>query len=259
MIANPKQTAENSAWLVRGSPQAQARLRLFCFPHAGVGAAIYTPWRALLPPSIELCAIVLPGREGRMRESAYTRLAPLVADLASALEPMLDRPYAIFGHSIGALLGFELARELRRRAAPEPVHLFASARRAPHLRDADPPLYRLSDTQLVEEMQRRYNGIPAVILADRELLSLFLPVMRADVTLADTYLYTPEPPLTCPISALGGDGDHRVSHEELGAWRTHTRSSFGVQLFPGDHFYLQTARAPLIELIAGALSGHLDS
>lgn len=240
-------------WIVRLSPRPNATTRLICLPFAGAGTAAYAPWASLLPPAIELNAVRLPGRESRLREPAYMSLLPLVRDLADALLPELDRPYALFGHSVGAWMAFELARELRRRAAPMPRHLYISGRRAPHLPDTAPPLYRMPDEQLIAELQRRYRGIPSAILHEPELLELFLPAMRADITVADTYHYTEEAPLECPLSAYGGTEDHQVTRDELAAWQSHTRSAFEERQFHGDHFYLQSARTTLVKHIVATL------
>lgn len=249
-------TTTNS-WIICPNPNPQARLRLFCFPYAGGGAAAYHPWAKLLPSDVELYAIRLPGRESRMREAPYVRLAPLVEDLAEVLSPYLDEPFVFFGHSMGALIAFELARHLRRQNMTQPLHLFASGHRAPQIPDPDPPLYQLPDAEFVKEMRERYNGIPQPILDSNELLQLFLPVIRSDVTILDTYHYTDEALLECPISAYGGENDPWVSYDQLDAWRDQTQSTFSLRMYPGDHFYLQSAQASLLQVLTNDLARFL--
>ena len=226
---------------------------MFCLPYAGSGAAAYRPWLGQLPANVELNLVQLPGRETRLREAPYTRLAALVDDLGSAIEAVLDRPYAIFGHSMGALISFELVRELRRRGAPMPLSLFVSGRRAPQLPDPELPLHELPDDRFVTEMERRYNGIPQIIRDDAELMQLFLPTLRADFEVIETYSYVDESPLACPIVALGGQHDSQASSAELLAWQAQTSAGFSMHLLPGDHFYLQQQRAALIDEITGIL------
>lgn len=240
-------------WVVRPRPNPTARMRLFCLPYAGGGTSAYASWAGLLPADLELSIVLLPGRERRYREQPYTNLARLTHDLADALAPEIDRPYALFGHSVGALIAFELLRELRRRIVLLPIHLYVSGRRAPHLPDPSPPLYALDDSRFIAELQRQYNGIPAAILEDQELLQLFLPVMRADITLADTHQHAEETPFDMLLTALGGDSDPRATRQELEAWQQHTRGCFTCTSFPGGHFYLQAERAALIHTIAAGM------
>jgi medium-chain acyl-[acyl-carrier-protein] hydrolase len=241
-------------WVIRPAPRAHARLRLFCFPSAGGGAAQYRPWVQQLPDDIELCAVQLPGRESRLREAPQRRLAPIVAAAGDALAPLLDIPCALFGHSMGALLAFEVAHRLRRQGLL-PLHLFVSGRRAPQLPDPDPALHALEEAAFVREIVRRYNGIPRVILEDAEMLQLFLPTLRADLEVIETYIHAGEEPLPCPITAFGGLDDGRARHADLEAWRAQTTRSFRSRQFPGDHFYLQSQRSALLAEIAETLAG----
>lgn len=245
-------------WFVRPESRPQAEVRLFCLPYAGSGAAVYRPWLMHLPTTIELHVVQLPGRETRLREQPYRRMQLLIEALAPAIEQLLDRPYILFGHSMGALIAFELTRALRRRGGSQPDCLLVSGRRGPQLADPDSPLHQLSDAQFVRAMVQRYNGIPRVILEDIELLRLFLPTLRADLELIETYRYSDEPPLECPIAAFGGHSDERASLAELEAWLNHSSRPFSARQFPGGHFYLQEERAKLIASIVetfGAVSG----
>ncbi|HEU4321534.1 MAG TPA: alpha/beta fold hydrolase [Roseiflexaceae bacterium] len=236
-------------WLVNRQLNPEASIRLFCLPYAGGGAAIFRLWQQLLPSDIELCPIALPGREHRIRERAHTDLPALLDALVDALWPLLDRPFAIFGHSMGAMIGFELVRTLRRRGGPLPAHLFVSARCAPQVRDRTTISPDLPDEAFLDGI-RRLNGTPEEILAHPELLQLLLPMLRADFALIASYQYdATEPPLDCPISVFGGIQDTEITHAELDAWRAHTTQLCMLRMFPGNHFFLQTARAQLLRAI----------
>jgi len=191
-----------------------------------------------LPANVELLPVRLAGRDARLREAPATSVAEIVGPLASALEPLLHgHELAIFGHSLGALLGFELARELRRRGLPGPKLLIVSGRNAPGTGRAL-ALHRLSDPELIAEVQRIYGGIPPQILNEPELLALTLPVLRADLSVNETYTLAEEDPLDCPLRAFGGDDDPHVGQAGLAAWAAHTQASFAWEQCAGDHFYL---------------------
>lgn len=201
-------------------------------------------------------AVQLPGREGRLREPALRSVPNVVEAVGPALLPFLDKPFAFFGHSMGTLLAFEVARWLRRTGNVAPIHLFVSGRSAPHTRHDQQRLYILDDANFVREIVDRYNGIPQVVLQDTELLHLFLPTMRADMEVVETYTYTEEPPLSCPITAFAGTQDRLVGLAGLETWRAQTHQAFATRMFPGDHFYLQQERAALIAAIARSLVSH---
>ena len=150
----------NSSWILRSKPKPKAHLRFFCFPYAGAGASACASWADLMPPEVELCAVQLPGRETRLREKPFVRLPALVRAVRESLRPYLHKPFAFFGHSMGALVSFELTRELRRARLPGPVHLFASGHRAPHLPDPDPPIHQLPASAMVAELRRRFEPPP---------------------------------------------------------------------------------------------------
>jgi len=257
-IPQGPQMATTHDWWICPKPNAQARLRLFCFPYAGGGSVIYRPWAADLPESIELWCIRLPGREGLRALPAFTRLEALVTALVPVIRPYLHMPFAFFGHSMGALISFELTHKLCRQHNLVPVHLFVSAHRAPQLPDRDPPLHHLSESELLTQLQR-LNGTPQAVLQDTELMQFFLPVLRADFAVCETYSYTAKPPLTCPISAFGGWQDPRVSYDELAAWREHTCGAFMHRMLPGDHFFLHSAQAQLLQALAQDLAWYLKT
>jgi medium-chain acyl-[acyl-carrier-protein] hydrolase len=239
-------------WLVWHRPNPEARLRLFCFPYAGGGALIFRTWPDGLPQTVEVCAVQPPGRETRLKEPPFTQLPPLVQALAPVLRPYLDKPFAFFGHSMGAIISFELARHLRREPGPQPLQLFVSGRRAPQVPDTDDLTYNLPEPEFMEEL-RRLNGTPQAVLEHPELMKLMIPTLRADFELIQTYAYTPEPPLDCPLSVYGGLQDEDVSREHLEGWREQTTAAFVSRMFPGDHFYLHTSQQLLLRTLSQEL------
>jgi medium-chain acyl-[acyl-carrier-protein] hydrolase len=245
-------------WIVRPRARPSPRIRLFCFPYAGGGASAFRTWPEAFPPEIEICAVQPPGRERRLAERPYSRLSELVPAVAQALRPHLDVPFALFGHSMGAFVCFELTRHLREHDALAPVALFVSACRAPQRPDPHPPLYRLPDADFIAEVGRRYDGIPREVLDNAELLELLLPVMRADFELVDTYAYERDRPLDCPIHCFGGRQDRETTLEELEAWREQTTASFGLKVFPGDHFFLQSAQPSVLQAMSEELVAWLS-
>lgn len=247
----------SNLWLSCRRPNSAAKLRLFCFAHAGIGASLFRLWSDELPASIEVQAVQLPGREARLREPLATALPALAEQVAEALLPVLTGPFAIFGHSLGALLGFEVARGLRRRGARPPVHLLVAARAAPQLPRDQPLLHTLPSDKLVAEVVRRYDGIPAAVRQEPALLQLLLPVLRADLQLLETYEYAEGEPLECPLSVFGGQQDGTVQPAQLEGWRAQTSEAFRLRLLPGNHFFLNTSRTALLQGIADDLRAQL--
>jgi medium-chain acyl-[acyl-carrier-protein] hydrolase len=227
----------------------QAAWRLICFPYAGRGAGVYARWGRELGPDVEVCAIQLPGRENRWRETPHRNAAAAVAEIVRALEGELTLPYAIFGHSMGAILAFETVRALRRHAVRLPEILFMSGRQAPHLPLRGPAIHDLAEEEFLKCLQDQFQGLPMEVLADRELRAAVLPALRADVTLLEHYRYFPEEPFDCPVIALGGRQDSQVGREGLEAWAMVTRKAFYVRLFEGGHFYFSKTPAHVLSVI----------
>jgi medium-chain acyl-[acyl-carrier-protein] hydrolase len=237
-----------NSWVACARHNPAARVRLFCFPYAGGGGTIFRTWPDQLPATVEVCPIALPGREMRIGERPFDRLLPLAQAIADALDMYQDKPFAFFGHSMGALVSFEVARELRRQSRRAPAHLFVAGHRAPHLPDNRPPLHDLPEPAFVDEV-RQLNGTPPEVFQHPELLELFLPILRADFAVCETYVYEAEPPLACPISVFGGLQDPRAGREQLEAWRAYTTAEFRLRMLPGDHFFVRIAEPALLSVL----------
>lgn len=220
-------------------------LRLFCFPYAGGGATIFRTWPHGLPENLEICPVHLPGRGARSTERPFSDLRQLVRSLADDIAPYLGEPFAFFGHSMGALISFELARYLRRSRGLEPSHLFVSGCRAPQVRNPEPPTYDLPEAEFIAEL-KRINGTPPEVFEYAELMQMVLPLLRADFSVCQTYSYLHEPPLSCPVTAFGGIQDRDVTREHLEGWGQQTTGRFRMNLLPGDHFFINTSQRQLL-------------
>ena len=247
-----RQRAPAASWFP--GAEAASGPRLFCFPYAGGGAAAFAPWRAEARGPFSVCPVLFPGRESRAAEAPFTRIAPLVEALAAAIDPYLDRPFAFFGHSMGAAVAFELARALRRRGRPLPAMLVVSAARAPQFRRNYTPPPDPSEPQFLEEL-RRLGGLPSEALDDPAVLRAILPALSADAAVYRRYVYAEDAPLPCPIRAYGGAADPNIRPEHLAAWAGQTSASFAVRAFPGGHFFLHSARPELLAALAADLEG----
>lgn len=241
-----------SPWLPNFKPSPQSQLRLFCFPYAGGSTVTYLKWQESLPPDIEVCPVQLAGRGSRLRETPFHDYAALIPALVQGLTPYFDKPCAFFGHSMGAIISFELARYLQKVNGFEVTHLFVSGRRAPQLPNIDPYTFNLPEAQFVEEL-RRLNGTPKAVLGHSELMRVMLPVLRADFELIETYSYVPGSPLTCPITVFGGVDDE-IAVDALEPWCEQTAGPFALHMLPGDHFFVNTARLQITEAVAQKLS-----
>lgn len=253
-------TREKSAsdpWIVRFRRRPKARLRLLCFPFAGGGPSFFYPWAEHMPEDVELVALHPPGREGRMREAAYRRVGPLVDGLLTALRPLLDREIALFGHSLGALLAFEVARELSKEQGRGPAHLLVSGRCAPHL-PVPVRFANLSETSLVATLAA-LNGTPPAVMESAELMGHYVPLLRADLEVTETYQFVNGPGLACPITVWGAREDAMVSAESLEAWRGLSLGRFTLHRPAGDHFSYVRRRGfseEIVVALTGAASQH---
>ncbi len=244
----------SSLWSRTTCPLRAPRFRLFCFPYAGAGASVFNSWTPEFSTwGVEVHGVQLPGRENRRAEPPLDSLTRLAEAMATGFATHFDLPFCFFGHSMGALLCFELTRVLRRRRLAQPAQLFLSGARAPDASRKEPDLHTLANDEFIEQIAERYNGIPEEVLRERELLELLLPALRADFRAFEAYRYIEEAPLNIPLAVFGGTADPFVQVSELGAWRRHTERELEIQLFPGDHFFLTSSRTALINAIAGRL------
>lgn len=229
----------NSEWYVCARQVSRPAFRLFCFPYAGSSGSlsVFREWARALPAWIEVLTLELPGRGRRYGQPLLSSLTDVSSRLVQVTAPLTDLPYAFAGHSIGALIAFELTRALRSRVARLPRALLVSGKRAPQLPHPQ-RLHQLPEAQLVEAL-REYNGTPSEVLQNPELMELFLPILRADFALAETYVHRSEAPFAIPLHAFGGHEDAGVGQDCLRAWGSHTTGTFSCEMFPGDHFFLQ--------------------
>jgi medium-chain acyl-[acyl-carrier-protein] hydrolase len=225
------------------------RLPLYCFPYGGAGASTYRGWVRELPEWIDVRPVQFPGRENRFREPAHTRIEPLVAEVAAQVET--GAPYALFGHSLGALVAFELARTLRRAGRPAPRLLVLSGFGAPHVTRDRARVTHLPPDAFWQEVQAHYDITPEV-LAEPLLRELAYPVLKADLEIVETYVYREEPPFDFPLVAFGGTGDPEASEEQIAAWREYSRQPAEVRIFPGGHFFVNSSRPAVLAALAAA-------
>ncbi len=228
-----------------------ALVRLFCLPYAGGSARIYSEWHRLLPDWIDVVPVELPGRGFRFGEPVREHLDELVADVRRTVAPKLDRPFAVFGHSLGAMLGFELVRELD-RDGERAVHFYPSGAGAPHLPPRNPA------PKVSRDAMRAHlaglGGTPRELVENDELMDLMMPVLLADFTIADSYRRPAEATLDCPVTAFCGVDDGEAPPTDVVAWRRHVRGPFAVRFLPGGHFFVDTARAELLGLLTSTLT-----
>ena len=242
-----------SSWFSVPRPVKQPKLRLFCFSYAGGNASTYRDWHKQLPADVEVCSIQLPGRGARFKETAYTDLDTLLDVLIEEVRPYTDLPYVLFGHSMGAQVAFELSRKLRDAGLSQPSCLIVSGRSAPQSKKiTKPPIYKLPESEFREEI-RRLNGTPSEALNNPELMDIVSPILRADFQLIETWNYQPSDPIDIPVLALGGIKDSQVSMDDLEQWRQVTCGPFYLELFSGDHFFINQVKAPLLKTIRQAI------
>lgn len=255
-LDSTQQLALAKKWFPLRSELRQPRARLFCFPYAGGGASVFRTWSSALEPHAEVCAVEYPGRWSRHREPCSTDLKALASAITDGLTILLDQPFSFFGYSLGTVLAFEVARELRRRGLPSPQQLMVGARQAPQERSKMAPIHALANASFMDEIDRRYGLLPAAIRKDPDLLKMVLPVLRADITALETYVYTDEAPLSLPITAFGGATDKIPDASDLASWQTQTTAGFSSQLLPGGHFFLSESAAQLLPLIREKLTAN---
>lgn len=247
----PERTSPGG-WLVTPAPNAHARRRLICFAYAGGGPTLFRGWAREFA-STELVAVQLPGRESRFHQPPLEDFLEILSNVCRDISAYcLDKPYVLFGYSLGSILAFETARALRAAALRQPRALLVAARRAPQLPLRDPPTHLLDDARFVERL-RSLQGTPPQLFEDPQLLELLLPMLRADFKLHETYRLAPGEAFDYPLFAFGGTTDSAVHLPELLAWRVHTRSAFAARTFTAGHFFIHTHRRELLAEITAAL------
>ncbi|MFP3942069.1 MAG: thioesterase II family protein [Thermoanaerobaculia bacterium] len=255
----PAAGSAGDGWLKVFDPRPEAKLRLFCFPYAGGGASVYRTWFTELPSAVEVVGVQPPGRESRFREEPFRHLEPMAQAAAGALDGQLDRPFAFFGHSMGAILAFEVTRTLHRSAGQLPLHLFVSGRPGPTVENDDPPIHELPREEFLEEL-RGYAGTPEEVLRNQELMDLLEPLLRADFSVSETYDYRPGGErVPVPITALGGTDDRDVPPDDLEPWRRETTGAFRAHVLEGGHFFLHERRGEVLRIVSRELEPHLAS
>lgn len=241
--------AVNTEAFVRKNDRPNARVRLFCFTYAASSAQVFHRWNDFAPEWIEISGCELPGHGARLAEKPLDLQDAAATEIADTLEPLLDRPYALFGHCLGAALAYEATRILRERGKPQPVHLFSSGARGPHLGIPIADVESMEDDEFIEHMHAAYSA-PIEFLRHPEMRPLFLPMVRADARMTQNYRYTPGPPVSYPITAVAGETDPDVQMEHLEGWRRHTEASVATRIYPGNHFFfLESAPRLLADFV----------
>lgn len=240
-------------WFYVRKPQPNATVRLFCFTYAGGSATVFRDWSDYLPESIEVCSVQLPGRGARFKEPTVDCLETLLDKLAPAILPYLDKPFAFFGHSMGATIAYELTRKLKVMGKSQPVQLMVSGRKAPQLPATKKPIHHLPEAEFISEITK-LNGTPEEAIQHPELMEIVSPILRADCKLVETWQYEEEGKLDVSITAFGGAQDSGVSREQLDGWRCQTSKQFAMHLFEGDHFYINHQRNALLRRIDNILT-----
>jgi pyochelin biosynthetic protein PchC len=250
-------TGDSDQWIRRFRPAPDAAVRLVCLPHAGGSASFYFSVATAMSPLVDVLAVQYPGRQDRLHDPLINNIPDLADAVTAALRPWLDRPFALFGHSMGASLGFEVALRLERAGTP-PAHLFASGRRAPS-RYREEHVHLGDDDAIIAELSR-LSGTESSILGDEELLRMVLPAIRNDYRAVETYRPAVDAPaLATPITALTGDNDPRTTLDDARGWQEHTTGAFELLVYPGGHFYLVENSAQVVDALSSRLRAEVRS
>ncbi len=239
-------------WFITFKPKHNAPIRLFCFHYGGGGASSFRLWVNDIIDSVEVITVQLPGREERYNEPLLNNIHSIINELCDNFYQYTNKPCIFFGHSLGALIAFEFARKLRKKKMIQPKHLIVSGTQAPQVLRKKPPIHKLSDERFIKELEK-YKGIPAPMIENKELISMFLPAIRADFCVIETYEYQNEYPLPYPITALGGLSDDTFKIENLTEWKVQTNDLFEYHFFPGNHFFIRTAYKEVINAVNAIL------
>lgn len=234
-----------NADIVSLSTRGTADVRLVCFAFAGGAASSFQPWLRSLRAGVELAGVQLPGRENLAHHPFITDFRPLLAAVVTAVRSAIDGPFALFGHSLGALLAFETARALRRERVRQPLALAVAGARAPHVASTEPPLGDAPEEVFLAKM-REYGGTPDGVLTREKVARHFLPRLRADHAVFESYRYEPQAPLSVPVLALGGADDRVAPAHLLAGWREQTSATCLIESMPGAHFFIHQAREAVV-------------
>ena len=253
MLSKSNIAQSTSQWFISAdNSKIEPKIRLFCFPYSGGGASIFYDWPKHLPHDVNIMALQLPGHESRMAEELISDLDLLIDNLIKEISPYVYKPYIFFGHSLGALISFELTRRLNKMNLPLPKCLIVSGRAAPHTKSKKGIMHNLPDNEFIAKL-KEYNGLPEVILQNQELLELFLPIIRADFKLSESHVHNEDKPLPVPIIALAGKDDSNVIIENVALWKEYTTKSFKEFLLPGDHFFIKSEFEAVLNIIKDAI------
>ena len=248
-------SAVNQDAFVRNHERPHARVRLFCFTYAGSSAQTFYRWNDHAPEWLEVSGFERPGHGARLAEQPLDTHEAAAVEIADTLEPLLDKPYALFGHCLGAALAYEATRVLRGRGRAQPLHLFSSGARGPHLGIPIADVESMEDDQFIEHMHQAYAA-PIDFLRHPEMRPLFLPMVRADARMTQNYRYTPGTPVGYPITAVAGETDPDVQPAHLECWRQHTTAGVATRIYPGNHFFFLESAPRLLADFAGELAQH---
>ncbi len=244
-------TNESSPWIMT-QQNNMAWMRLFCFPYAGGGALAFRQWSDNLSDRVEVCAVQPPGRENRISEPPIADVHELVSRLLPEMLPLLGKPFVFLGYSTGALVAFELIRALIRQKMPFPKHLIVSAARAPHIPEPS-PLHDLPEDEFISEL-KRFSGTPDAVLENKELMSIYSPLLRADLAIEETYTFKKDSPFNIPITAFYGAEDEEASRKVMEPWKEHTSSAFTLIQMEGGHFFIRTAMDAFLSSVSNILN-----
>jgi medium-chain acyl-[acyl-carrier-protein] hydrolase len=247
-------------WWVTPERRPHAEVRLFAFPYAGGSAGSFRPWAKQFGPRIELSVLQLPGREDRFDEPMLTDMARVVAHASPWIARNTDKPFVLFGHSVGALMAYEVARHLISAGVASPLHVIVGGKRAPHVPIDRKPMHELSDPELIDRLHH-FGGTPKAVLETPELLELFLPRLRADFQINETYRCVEGAGLPVPITVMGGVDDPETTPQTLQAWKQHAQADFQLRMYPGGHFFVHQVEhkvlADMQRIVLDALGSRL--
>lgn len=247
---------EPAPWFRTVGREQRPALTLVCLPHSGGPASMFKSWKTQLALPIEVLAVQYPGHEGRWASPLCREAVEIVEPLAAAFVERVTGPFAVFGHSLGALLAFDLVRTVRQRCGREPLHLFVSGSRAPHTADRRRPVHTKSDAELLAHL-RALGGVSDELLEHPDLVAAILLRVRLGTQMYEAYTCVPDAPLQCPLTVLAGEQDSVVDADQLGGWAAHTTGPFELAWLPGGHFFVSTAPERVLSIVSRKVGRHV--